>query len=121
MFDEARDDELEDIIEEEIEDDSEDQADQEDGNPDMMLTSQEEREERKARKEELRTLKTALLTIREKLQMKTIRIEDIKDTLKKSQMLTKSFKEGSIGAAGGITGMDREEIIIEEVVKEYEN
>jgi hypothetical protein len=36
-------------------------------------------------------------------------------------MLTKSFKEGSIGAAGGITGMDREEIIIEEVVKEYEN
>jgi hypothetical protein len=120
MFDEARDDELEDIIEEEIEDDSE-EIDAEDGNPDMMLTSHEEREERKARKEELRTLKTALLTIREKLQMKTIRIEDIKDTLKKSQMLTKSFKDGTIGGAAGITGMDGGEIIIEEVVKEYEN
>ena len=67
MFDEARDDELEDIIEEEIEDDSEDLAEQDEANPDMMLTSQEEREERKVRKEELRTLKTALITIKEKL------------------------------------------------------
>ena len=50
--------------------------------------------------------------------MKTIRIEDIKDTLKKSQMLTKSFKD--MNGAGGITGMDKDEIIIEEVVKEYE-
>jgi hypothetical protein len=49
-----------------------------------MLTSQEEREERKERREELKTLKTQMLTIREKLQMKTMRIEEIKDTLKRS-------------------------------------
>lgn len=65
MFEEAKDDELEDIIEEEIEDESEEEI--EGDNPDLLLTSQEEREERKQRKEELRTLKTALLTIKEKL------------------------------------------------------
>jgi len=88
MFDEAKDDELEDIIEEDIEDESDEdggqhiqEQEEEDNN---ILTSQEEREEKKERREELRTLKTQLLTIKEKLQMKTMRIEEIKDTLKKS-------------------------------------
>jgi len=44
MFEEVKDDELEDIIEEEIEDESEDEIED---NPDLLLTSQEEREERK--------------------------------------------------------------------------
>jgi hypothetical protein len=35
-----------------------------------------------------------MLTIREKLQMKTMRIEEIKDTLKRSQMLTKGSGMG---------------------------
>jgi len=62
-----------------------------------MLTSQEEREERKERREELKTLKTQMLTIREKLQMKTMRIEEIKDTLKRSQLLTRvSGKEATV-------------------------
>ena len=73
------------------------------------MTSTEEREERKFKREELKTLKTALNTIKEKLQMKTIRIEDIKETLKKSQLvLTKGH---------GATAED----VIDEVVKEYEN
>lgn len=58
MFEEAKDDELEDIIEEDIEEDSEtDQIDEENGGV-PMLTSQEEREERKEKRDELRTLKT---------------------------------------------------------------
>ena len=90
MYEEVKDDELEDIIEEDIEDES-DEYDQDNKNnlgdtlnEDQMLTSTEEREERKAKREELKTLKTALHTIKEKLQMKTMRIEDIKETLKKS-------------------------------------
>lgn len=61
-----------------------------------------------------------MLTIREKLNMKTMRIEEIKDTLKRSQLLTR----GSIGAikdiTGGIAGV-AEEDVIDEVIKEYEN
>jgi len=59
MFEEVKDDELEDIIEEEIEEESEDErAD------DLMLTSNEEREERRAQREELKTLKTQLMTMK---------------------------------------------------------
>jgi hypothetical protein len=65
MFEEVKDDELEDIIEEEIEDESE--VEDEAANEDMLLTSQEEREERKERRHELQTLKTQMLTIKEKL------------------------------------------------------
>lgn len=61
-----------------------------------------------------------MLTIREKLNMKTMRIEEIKDTLKRSQLLTR----GSIGAikdiTGGMAGV-AEEDVIDEVIKEYEN
>ena len=116
MFEELKDDELEDIIEEEIEEDSENERllAQEEANADLMLTSQEEREERKEKREELRTLKTQMLTIKEKLQMKTIRIEEIKDVLKKSQLFTHGFKDGIIYVAGT-------ENVIDEVVKEYEN
>lgn len=39
-------------------------------------------------------IKTQMLTIREKLQMKTMRIEEIKDTLKKSQLLTRASGMG---------------------------
>lgn len=79
-------------------------------NEDQLLTSMEEREERKAKRDELKTLKTALNTIKEKLQMKTMRIEDIKETLKKSQLvLTKGH------------GMTNPDEVIDEVVKEYEN
>lgn len=117
MFDEGKDDELEDIIEEEIEEDEDEREEEEEDN---QLTSQEEREERREKREELRTLKTQMLTIREKLNMKTMRIEEIKDTLKRSQLLTR----GSIGAikdiTGGIAGV-AEEDVIDEVIKEFEN
>lgn len=53
MYEEVKDDELEDIIEEEIEEESEDER-----NDDLLLTSQEEREERKREREELKTLRT---------------------------------------------------------------
>lgn len=79
MFEEVKDDELEDIIEEEIEEESED-----DKNDDFLLTSQEERDERRVQREELKTLKTQLLTMKQKLTMKTVRIEEIKDTLKRT-------------------------------------
>ncbi len=79
----------------------------------MMLTSQEEREEKKEKREEIKTLKTQLMTIKERLAMKTIRIDNIKETLKKSQLLmqTRGIKEGTIP-------FDHD---IEEVVREYEN
>lgn len=118
MFEEAKDDELEDIIEEEIEDESEDEPiEDEVANGDMLLTSQEEREERKERRHELLTLKTQMLTIKEKLQMKTMRIEEIKDTLKRSQLLTR----GSVKDVTGGPGAFQEGDVIDEVVKEYEN
>lgn len=44
--------------------------------------------------------------------MKTIRIEEIKDTLKRTQLMTRQLKDGTIVP-------DTE--IIDEVVKEYEN
>ena len=70
MYEEVKDDELEDIIEEDIEDESDEYDQNNHGdtlNEDQMLTSTEEREERKAKREELKTLKTALHTIKEKL------------------------------------------------------
>ncbi|CDW78132.1 protein kinase domain containing protein [Stylonychia lemnae] len=107
MFEEVKDDELEDIIEEEIEEESEDErAD------DLMLTSNEEREERRAQREELKTLKTQLMTMKQKLTMKTVRIEEIKETLKRTQLMTRVLKDGTVVP-------DPE--IIDEVVKEYEN
>ena len=57
-----------------------------------------------------------MLTIREKLQMKTMRIEEIKDTLKRSQLLTR----GSIMAGKDVTGLQDQDVI-DEVVKEYES
>ena len=57
-----------------------------------------------------------MLTIREKLQMKTMRIEEIKDTLKRSQLLTR----GSIIAGKDVTGLQDQDVI-DEVVKEYES
>ena len=68
------------------------------------------------KREELKTLKTQMLTIREKLQMKTMRIEEIKDTLKRSQLLTR----GSIMAGKDVTGLQDQDVI-DEVVKEYES
>ena len=53
------------------------------------MTSQEEREERKKEREELKTLRTQLLTIKQKLTQKTIRIEEIKDNLKRTQLMTR--------------------------------
>lgn len=53
MFEEVKDDELEDIIEEDIEEESEDEH-----NEDNLLTSHEEREEKKVQREEIKTLKT---------------------------------------------------------------
>ena len=50
------------------------------------------------------------MTAKEKLQMKTYKIEEIKDALKKTQMLTQ-----------GRGGKDDPTYVIEEVVKEYEN
>jgi len=44
----------------------------------------EEKVEKKEKREELKTLKTQLMTIKERLAMKTMRIEEIKETLKKS-------------------------------------
>lgn len=78
-----------------------------------MLTSQEERNEKREKREEIKTLKTQLLTIKEKLAMKTIRIDNIKDTLKRSQLLTQSkgIKEGTIP-------FDHD---IEDVMREFEN
>ena len=57
-----------------------------------------------------------MLTIREKIQMKTMRIEEIKDTLKRSQLLTR----GSIMAGKDVTGLQDQDVI-DEVVKEYES
>ena len=87
MYEEAKDDELEDIMEEEIEEES----DLEDRDPNEMGG---EREERKEKKEELKMLKTQMVTIKERLVLKTMRIEEIKETLKKSQLMTKNLKEG---------------------------
>ena len=115
MYEEVKDpDELEDIIEEEIEEESED-----DNLDDNLLTSHEEREERRAQREELKLLKTQLMTIKERLAIKTVRIEEIKDTLKKSQLLTR----GAIGMIANVkeATMVPEQDIIDEVVKEYEN
>ncbi len=56
MFEEVKDDELEDIIEEELEEESEDEKNE--GNDDLMATSHEEREERRREREDLKTLKT---------------------------------------------------------------
>ena len=58
MYDEAKDDELEDIIEEDIEEDSENEAADAHGNTDNMLTSHEEREEKKEKRDELKNIKT---------------------------------------------------------------
>ena len=77
-----------------------------------MLTSQEERDERKNEREELRTLKTQLMTMKQQLTKKTIRIEEIKDTLKRTQFMTRQLKDGTIVP-------DTE--VIDEAVKEYEN
>jgi hypothetical protein len=57
-----------------------------------------------------------MLTIKERLQMKTMRIEEIKDTLKRSQMLTRASGLGKEGATA-----IQEQDVIDEVVKEYEN
>lgn len=51
------------------------------------------------------------MTIKQKLTQKTIRIEEIKDTLKKTQLMTRQLKDGTIVP-------DTE--VIDEVVKEYE-
>jgi hypothetical protein len=53
------------------------------------------------------------MTIKERLAMKTIRIDNIKDTLKKSQLLmqSKGIKEGTIP-------FDHD---IDEVVRDFEN
>ena len=60
-------------------------------------------------------IKTQMLTIREKLQMKTMRIEEIKDTLKKSQLLTRASFMGKEAT------MVPDQDVIDEVVREYEN
>lgn len=49
--------------------------------------------------------------MKEKLAIKTIKIEEIKDTLKKTQLLSLTRKEGTLVP----------EDVIDEVVKEYEN
>ena len=77
-----------------------------------MLTSHEEREERRQQREELKTLKTQLLTLKQRLNMRTQRIEDIKDTLKRTNMMTRQLKDGTIVP---------DPTVIEEVVREYEN
>ena len=42
-----------------------------------------------------------MLTIKEKLQMKTIRIEEIKETLKRSQLLSRGSIVNKEATAGG--------------------
>ena len=52
------------------------------------------------------------MTIKQKLNMKTQRIEDIKETLKRTNMMTRVLKDGTIVPDPNV---------IDEVVKEYEN
>jgi hypothetical protein len=81
MFDEQIDQEpdLPEIIEEVFEEeDSVDEND--DGTKDGLVASV--REERALKKDEIKSLRTQVLTIREKLADKTAKIEVIKDTLK---------------------------------------
>jgi len=52
------------------------------------------------------------MTMKQKLTMKTVRIEEIKETLKRTQLMTRVLKDGTVVP-------DPE--IIDEVVKEYEN
>lgn len=88
MFDEQIDNEkenLQEIIEEAFEE--EDSIDDHDeGQKDSLVASV--REERAQKKDEIKSLRTQVLTIREKLADKTAKIEVIKDTLKMSAGVT---------------------------------
>ena len=94
MYDEeARlddDDELEDIQEEPMEEDSDDsyKGPGQQGKKKARRNdneTQEEKNRRIAQKEELKILKTQMLTMKDQLAKKTNKIEEIKTTLKKSQ------------------------------------
>ena len=85
MFDEQIDQEpeLQEIIEEAFEEeDSVSDGEEKDG------LVQSVREERALKKDEIKNLRTEVMTIREKLANKTAKIEGIKDTLKQSAGVT---------------------------------
>lgn len=98
MYDEEEkgdeDDELADIIEEQVEEESEDSDDitgretghrrnKKDKNA-IEGETEEQRQMRLEKKEELKNLKTQMLTMRDQIMKKATKIEEIKTTLKQS-------------------------------------
>ena len=82
MFDEVeKDDELDDIIEEDIEEEDK-EGDFYEEEEEMALTSVELKQEKAKELEDLQTLKTKMLTAKDKLAIKTSRIEELKETIK---------------------------------------